>query len=178
MSFVHGYFAVCECKFVWQTASPMLDRRQNPSSPFKTVALRVLLSNTEQNPHRRTQKHTQKEKTKSLKMKRNPYNPSLSLRLPPLTLSFLSVISHPLKQHLLQTRSLEAPSWCSVPSCIIQCLHPASHSAHVEVQGGMSSSSKSLMLFGSFVHRTGVHGAASCSERLFVFLFDSSHTTW
>lgn len=79
-------------------------------------------------------------KKKSLKMKRNtspsashpPLPPPLSLSVSisphPFSLPH-SVISGPLKQHLLQSRSSGAPSWCSVHSCVIQCQLPASHSA-------------------------------------------------
>ena len=105
---------------------------------------------------RRAQVQTEKgEKRKSLKMKRqtSPFSGaplSLCPSPPPVTpFPPPPVISSPLKQHLLQPRSLGAPSWCSVHSCVIQFQLPASHSSPSLMcegkQAATSSSSESLM---------------------------------
>ena len=77
-------------------------------------------------------------------------HPSLAVSVSPCHHPFPPpVISSPLKQHLLQPRSLGAPSWCSVHSCVIQFRLPTSHSSPGLMcegkQATTSSSSESLM---------------------------------
>lgn len=87
------------------------------------------------NTHAQTHSYTPKERAERNLWRWRGIHPLQQQPHPTLLLSlwlcpspfapfFPSVISSPLKQHLLQSHSLGAPSWCSVHSCMIQCQLP------------------------------------------------------